>query len=206
MQWFNAANRRLVSSRRQIALQGVREGILLLPNNEYRLVLRVSTVNFELMSEAERDVLIDSYQSFLNALHVPLQILIRTRELDTQSYIDHFSSQLSHESEAQRLEQITAYCEFVSRLARSSQLLHRSLYIVIPLKDSEASFESIRENIQLRADIVSKRLLQMGIHTSKLDNREVLSLFYSFYAPSRSKRQPLTAATAARVEVPSWDA
>ena len=55
-----------VSSRKQIQIKGVKDNILLLPNNEYRVVLETSSVNFELKSEAEQDVLIDSFENFLN--------------------------------------------------------------------------------------------------------------------------------------------
>ena len=77
-----------VSSRNQIAIKEVRDGILVLPNNEHRLVIETSSVNFELKSEAEQDVLIDSFQTFLNSLPSQLQILIRIREVDIDQYVD----------------------------------------------------------------------------------------------------------------------
>ncbi len=43
------------NSRAQIAIKGVRDGILILPNNQYRAVLEVSSLNFELKSEEEQD-------------------------------------------------------------------------------------------------------------------------------------------------------
>ena len=69
------------SSRGQIAIKGVRDGILILPNNEYRAILQVSSLNFELRSEEEQDAIIDTYESFLNSVGTNLQILIRTREI-----------------------------------------------------------------------------------------------------------------------------
>lgn len=53
-----------VSSRKQIDIEGVRDGILILPDGHYRTVLNASSINFELKSEAEQDALIDTYQSF----------------------------------------------------------------------------------------------------------------------------------------------
>jgi hypothetical protein len=75
------------SSRRQIDIKGAKDGILLLPNNRYRSILKVSSLNFELKSEEEQDILIDTYESFLNSLGGPLQVLIRTREVDMDKYI-----------------------------------------------------------------------------------------------------------------------
>ncbi len=76
------------SSRHQIAVEGIRDGILLLPGNHYRTALQLSSINFELKSEAEQDALIDTYQSFLNSLATPLQIIIRIRELDMDKYLE----------------------------------------------------------------------------------------------------------------------
>ncbi|RKV98641.1 MAG: hypothetical protein D8G53_02340 [Candidatus Saccharimonas sp.] len=75
------------SARRQIALKGVRDGILLLPQNNYRAILSVSALNFELRSEDEQDAIIDTYESFLNSIGWPIQILVRTREIDMDGYL-----------------------------------------------------------------------------------------------------------------------
>ncbi|MFO0971391.1 MAG: hypothetical protein U0520_03545 [Candidatus Saccharimonadales bacterium] len=52
------------NSRQQIAIKGVRDGILILPGNQYRAVLEVSSLNFELKSEEEQDAIIDTYEAF----------------------------------------------------------------------------------------------------------------------------------------------
>ena len=63
------------SSRQQIAIKGVRDSVLILPDNHYRMILRISSVNFELKSEDEQDAIIETYQNFLNSLACPLQII-----------------------------------------------------------------------------------------------------------------------------------
>lgn len=53
-----------VSSRHQIDIREIRDGVLILPNRRYRAVLHVSPVNFELRSEDEQDAIIETYESF----------------------------------------------------------------------------------------------------------------------------------------------
>lgn len=60
----------------------------MLPNNEYRAILQVSSLNFELRSEEEQDAIIETYESFLNSVGSNLQILVRTREIDMDKYLD----------------------------------------------------------------------------------------------------------------------
>ncbi len=187
---------RKVSSRQQIAIEGVRDGILLLPGKQYRMVLEVSSVNFELKSEDEQDALIDAYQSFLNSLSSPLQILIRVREMDMDSYLSDFAARAVNETDEQYQRQIIAYGEFVRSLITTNRILARRFYVVIPYtSDPTNDFDLIREQLMLTADIVSKGLAKLGIRVQPLSSLEILDLFYSFYNPELAKVQPMTAQT-----------
>ena len=73
-------NKNKVSSRRQIRIKEVKDGILVLPENEYRLIVETSSINFELKSDEEQDILIDSFQNFLNSLDFSLQFFITLRK------------------------------------------------------------------------------------------------------------------------------
>ena len=87
------------SARNQIAIKGVRDGILILPNNQYRAILEVAALNFELRSDEEQDAIIDTYESVLNSVGVPLQILIRTREIDMDKYLEDLQDRRKDEKE-----------------------------------------------------------------------------------------------------------
>src|ERR1700687_5188381 len=100
------------SSRQQIDIKGVKDGVLMLPGNHYRMVLQVSSLNFELKSEEEQDALIDTYESFLNSIGSALQILIRTREIDMDKYLGELAERLDGEIEAIYRAQLINYDEF----------------------------------------------------------------------------------------------
>lgn len=92
-------SRRKTSSRQQISIKEVRDGILVLPKNKYCAVIETSSINFELKSDDEQDVLIDNFQNFLNSLPCPLQILVRIREVEVDRYLDQLSQNAQKESE-----------------------------------------------------------------------------------------------------------
>ena len=190
MSILKKSNKR-VSSRRQIAIQGVRQGILLLPGNKYRAVLQISSINFELKSEAEQDALIDTYQNFLNSLATPLQIVVSIRELDMDKYLEDFNAKLTGEKQAVYQNQIANYTEFVSSLITKNKILSRSFYVVLPFDGKEPDFDIVRAQLNLQVDIVSKGLARLGMQARRLDSLEILDLFYSFYSPAGAKRQPL---------------
>lgn len=184
------------SSRRQIAIEGVDDGMLILPSHKYRIILEASSINFELKSEDEQDALIDTYQAFLNGLACPLQIIIRVREMDMDTYLSAFRARVENEKEAIYQQQASQYGEFVQSLVFKNKILTRHFYIVIPFTgQANKNLSLVREQLALSSDIVSKGLARMGVHTKRLGSLEVLDLFYQFYSPGTAKRQSLTEQT-----------
>lgn len=183
------------SSRRQIAIKGVRDDVLLLPGNRYRMVLQVSSINFELKSEAEQDSVIDNYQSFLNSLSTPLQILVRVREMDMDKYMADFKQQLKDERLRIYREQIKNYTQFIKTLVTTNKILSRQFFLIIPYDGTEKDFTLVHEQLALSTDMVAKGLARLGMQARRLDSLEILDLFYSFYNPKLAKIQPLSAQT-----------
>jgi hypothetical protein len=184
------------SSREQIRLRGVKNDILYLPDNKYRIVLEVSSINFELKSEAEQDLIIDNYQNFLNSLPCSLQILFRIRSMDLDSYLGLFEEKIKTEKSAAQKLLLKNYSQFVKRLVSDSKILSRSFYIVLPIDSDEViEGEILGQQFKLLEDIIRKGLDHLGMKTRKLTGLEILDLFYSFYNPEKSKSQSITSQT-----------
>ena len=186
-----------VSSRRQIKIKEVKDDILVLPNNEYRVILETSSVNFELKSESEQDVLIDSFQNFLNSLNSQIQILIRVREVDIDHYLDDILKIKETEKEKKYQNQIDNYCSFIKNLVSGNKILSRKFFLVIPYQQDEKNkdFKLIKEQLRLLTEIVIKALEKLGMKARVLNSLEILDLFYSFYNPNQIKTQALSGQT-----------
>ena len=122
------------SSRGQIKIKEVRDGILILPKGEYRQVIETSSINFELKSDQEQDVLIDGFENFLNSLPSRLQILVRVREVDIDSYLEKISRSKQSEQEEVYKRQISNYSTFIKNLVIGNKILSRQFYISMPEK------------------------------------------------------------------------
>ncbi|MDD3938891.1 MAG: TraC family protein [Bacilli bacterium] len=180
------------SARTQVGIKEVRDGILIMPFNRYRAILSTSSVNFELQSEEEQDVIVDTFQTFLNSLNSPIQILIRVRELDIDRYIEDFQLKCAGEKEKIYLTQSRSYCEFIRKLVAGNKILSRRFYLIIPYESkSPVEFEVIKEQLNLEQEIIIKGLEKFGMNAKPLNSLEVLDLFYSFYRPDQAKTQPL---------------
>ncbi len=191
--WLFRKSKNKVSARRQIQIKEVKDDILILPNNEYRIAIESSSINFELKSEEEQDVLIDGFQNFLNSLSSQLQILIRVREVDINRYLEQIGKSKATEKETIYKDQIDNYSEFISDLVSGSKILSRRFYVIIPYHhtDSNKDFKLIKEQIHLSRDIVLRGLEKLGMKANALDSLELLELFYSFYNPDQIKSQEL---------------
>jgi hypothetical protein len=186
-----------ISSRKQIAIKCIKDNVLVLPNREYRLILETSSVNFELKSEAEQDVIIDAFQTFLNALPSPIQILVRVREIDIDTYTQDIERAKASEPEEIYKEQLTSYCQFVKELVSGNSILSRRFYLVIPYHRDEKyeDWGVVKEHLNLNKDIIVKGLERMQMKANVLSSLEIINLFYSFYNPESVKTQAITKET-----------
>lgn len=185
------------SSRGQIQIKEVVDNILVLPGNEYRQILETSSVNFELKSEEEQDVIIDSFQNFLNSLPCEIQILVRVREVDIDRYVEDIGKTKDKETIPAYKKQIEGYCSFVKKLVSGNKILSRHFYIVIPYKHTERhqDMKLIKEHLNLEKDIIIKGLERMQMKARSITGLEILNLFYGFYNPENLKTQAITRET-----------
>lgn len=184
------------SSRHQIAIKGVEDSILILPNDEYRVIIETSSINFHLMSEDEQDAVVDIYRAFLNSLSFPIQIVQKVRALDLDDYLKSFEAKQQGETTKIYKQQIGSYINYVKSLVKTNKILSRQFYIVIPYHTKgKETIEVAREQLANQLAIVEKGLSNVGIKTRLLTSLELLDLFYSSYNAANAKQQPLTEQT-----------
>ena len=195
--WLLTKSNNKISTRRQIQIKEVKDNILILPDNQFRMIIETSSINFELKSEEEQDVLIDNFQNFLNSLPSSLQILIRIREVDIDNYLERVGESKIHEKEKVYKNQIDNYQEFIQKLVIGNKILARRFYIIIPYTplDKNNDFKIIKEQMHLQRDIILRGLEKLGMKASPLNSLEILDLFYGFYNPSQTKTQELKSET-----------
>lgn len=180
------------SARTQVDIREVRDNVLVLSGNRCRTILSVSSVNFELLSEDEQDAILDAFQSFLNSLTSPIQVLVRVRELDIDRYLEDLHGSRSGETEETYKNQLDAYCGFIRSLVSGNRILSRHFYVVIPYDKAGSDFLLAKEQLAMEQEIVTKGLEKLGMTARQLTSLEILDLFYSFYRPEAAKLQPLT--------------
>jgi len=196
------------STQQYVDVDKIRDGVIVLKSGALRSVLLVSSINFDLKSTDEQNAVISQYQSFLNSLDFPVQIVVSSRRFDISSYVELLTGvEKQQENELLRF-QISEYKSFIKNLTDVSNIMSKYFYIVIPFspvedktsglggklfgifQTKEASndtgqlFETYRSQLLQRVEHVSAVLSGTGVHLSQLNTEEIIELLYNSYNPS----------------------
>ncbi len=208
------------STQNSLLVAELRENMAVMNDGSFRVVVACKSINFDLMSSVEREAVEFSYQSFLNSLYFPVQILVRSQRVDIGPYLDRLEK-------VRRLQEnmllgvlMDDYLDFIDGLAQEANIMDKSFYIIIPYYPSgdvdsvvnnskgmlgalfnpqqqnvvninKKTYEKAKDEMKNHADAVMSGLFQMGVHAAQLNTKEIGELLYSFYNPDTAVRETL---------------
>ncbi len=194
-----------VATQQFLDIAEIKEDVIVLKNGSFRGVLAVSSINYDLKSSEEQDAIINQYQGFLNSLDFPIQILISSRKLNINSYIEFLDGKEKEQtSELLRL-QTAEYRNFIKQLVTVSNIMDKNFYIVLPFSPIEnknkgffgnlfnifnpkknisqkrEDFETYKTQLFQRMDHLAAGLSGLGIRVTPLRTQELIELLYNSY-------------------------
>lgn len=205
------------STQENVPIAGVKDGIVILKDGQYRLILEVTAVNFSLKSEEEQNSLVLQYQGFLNSIHFPIQIIIRSKRLDLAPYINKIKGLAEKQNNELLRIQTSDYVDFVGQLINLANIMKKTFYVSIgyqplnigqgtildkffnrkqsaDLRISDEEFAHNTKEIMQRGQNVAQGLGSMGLHCKQLSTEEIIELFYGIYNPEVAGKERLTEA------------
>lgn len=204
------------STQQHLAIEDIRDDLVILKNGMISLVLEVNALNFDLLSEKEQDVKIMNFAGLLNSLEFPFQIVIRTERTDITNYIDRLRVYREKQISDALKNQIDIYIQFINNLTVNKDILDKTFYVVIPETGSSVQKTSALKqffgkkeriiNVNNIMDEVKPRLLpkrdqfikqfkNIGLTAFQLDNERLIRLYYSMYDPDKTGISKLELAT-----------
>ncbi len=194
----------------------IRDNFLVLKNGGIRAILKATSINFNLKSEQEQNAITAGYQGFLNSLEFPVQIVVRSKKLDIDNYIDKIKDIGEKQKNKLLKDQTLEYADFVKKLVEYTDIMQKDFYVIVPYdpirsrgvpliqkflrrlkpKDSYADikkrhkeFENLKKQVAQRINIVESGLGNCGIKTDKLQTEQLIELFYNLYNPQISRTE-----------------
>jgi hypothetical protein len=212
------------STQKYLDIAAIQDDLVVLNDGSVRGVLLVSSINFDLKSEDEQRAIIGSYVGFLNTLDHPLQIVVQSRPLNIDDYINQLKAvEKEHTNELLRM-QIADYIQFVSELLTLEKIMSKKFFVVVPYSQvgntkknfanrlsatfstakvvrlSRKRFAEASTELEKNCNFITAGLSGMGVNSQRLNTQALIELYYNSYNPDLFQKQPLEDINKLKVE------
>lgn len=196
-----------------VAIKKVKDGIIHLKKGGICRILMVSGVNFDLKSEAEQNMILGSFQNFLNTLDFSTQFFIHSRKVNINEYLKKMRERKDQETNELLKIQIEEYVSFIQSFIEQNDIILKSFFVIVPYefthikeasgilpffggktknqKDEEEMTQKDVQQLNHRVDSVISGLEQIGLRVVPLEDDEIIELFYNLYNPQLVEKKGL---------------
>lgn len=199
-----------------VAIDEIREGIVVLKNGGLRAVLMTGSRNLELESIDSQNAVISAYADFVNSFDWPIQIIIHSRKLDINPYLQNLEEKLKTQENELLKIQTAEYIDFIKSFVTLADIMIKRFYVGIPFDPiesrtegpiekitslfpkspknvvlSEEKFREYKNQLLQRVDHTILTLAHVGIKASQLQTDELVELFYNLYNPEELEKHAI---------------
>ena len=191
-----------------VPIKEIRKGTIVLKDGGLRAIVAVSSINLALKSTEEQMATISQFQSFLNSVDFPIQIVVQSRKLDIRPYLVMLDEKMKEQREPLLKIQTAGYISFIKEFTEQVAIMRKYFYVVVPYEEAaistkkgtlgrlfgnkpseskkagdETDFEERRTQLDERVSVISSGLQSCGARTERLQTEEVIELFYKTFNP-----------------------
>jgi len=211
------------STQRYLNISEIRDNTIIVDDGTLRSIVMVSSINFALKNEDEQNAIIGAYVSFLNNLGFPLELVIHSRELNIENYLNNLREKEKAQTNELLKAQTAEYIDYVAELVSLGKIMNKRFYVVISynpmsddkkgfiarvgeifspsslLKMKQDKFDRLKKELDRRVDSVVGGLASIGLNVVELDTQALIEMMYNVYNPKVSSNQPLKDVNTLRV-------
>lgn len=212
------------STQKYLQIAEIKDDTIVMKDGSLRSVILVSSINFALKSEDEQNAIISAYVGFLNSLNSPLQIVIQSRKLDLDSYLELLIEAEKKQTNDLLKIQMAEYRQYITELVEMGNIMTKRFYIIVPhdpfrkkargfwsrasdlfsptsaVSLSQRIFNSRQKELFSIVDKVISGLSSMGLKSQVLDTQALIELFYTTYNQTVAKNQKIEDLNKLRME------
>ncbi len=206
-----------LSTQELIEANRIERDAVILRGGGLRRILLVSGLNFELRSEDEQNIALAGYQNFLNGLDFPIQIMIHSRKINIDDYIEELGATQAGEKNQLLAGLIGEYRGFIASLVAHNPIMEKKFFVVVPYDpyfadagiailravgaifgrkkppaDTAEQGESLDASfvkLNERTEQAIAGLAQIGLRAVPLMKDELVELFYNLANPETVERR-----------------
>jgi hypothetical protein len=145
-----------------------------------------------------------------------MQIVIQSRELDIDNYLEYLKDKEKEQTNKLLKLQTADYIQYIKELTSLGRIMSKRFLVTVPydpltdkrkgffsslkealrpatvIKLKEKTFDRYQEMLGRRLESVIGGLESMGVSVARLDTQSLIELYYKTYNPETSKNQQLT--------------
>ncbi len=204
------------TTQKYLPISEIKDDTVVLKDGTIRAAILVSSINFALKSEDEQNAIIQSYTQFLNSFEFPVQIVIQSRQLDIDEYLERLEKMEKEQTNELLKMQTREYHKFISELIELADIMSKRFYVIVPydpiykkqakkftdqvrelfapsrvISLKKSQFEKYRTELSKRIDFIISGLSGMGLKAVALDTQSLIELYYNTYNPETYDQQQL---------------
>jgi hypothetical protein len=188
------------TTQEHLPVEDIVDDMVVLKDGNCAMVLQVSSVNFDLLSEREQSSLVFAYGGILNSLNFNIQILIRTKTKDISSYLKNLKNYEEKQTNPLLKDRIISYQKFIEEMVKKNDVLSKLFFIVIPFSTMELGIgaivssttkkmpfeksyilEKAKASLEPKRDHLLRLFSRIGLEIKPVKTKELIELFYSIY-------------------------
>ena len=199
------------STQQFVSIQKIKDGVVYLKKGGLRRVVIVGGINFDLKSEAEQNLILSTFQNFINTLDFSVQFFIHSRKVNVERYLEKMAEHKEKEESELLKIQIEEYANFIRTFVEQNNIVSKTFFVVVPY-DISATVEQAKgifsflnkdkgdgssveqghlQQLTQRVDEVIDGLSQIGLRGVALEDEELTELFYNLYNPEFIEKKEL---------------
>jgi len=196
-----------------VDIDRIENGVIYLKGGAMRKIVMVDGINFDLKSDEEQSIIIQTYQNLINALDFSIQINVHSRKLNIDGYLENLRNRLAKETNELLKIQLEEYLDFVTSFVKGNAIMAKSFFIIVPydpvsmpttakrflpkaLGGKVVSTEttetgenkdiqtSHHNQLQQRVDEIITNLREIGLRAIALEDPELIEIYFDYYNPS----------------------
>jgi len=207
------------STQDHLPIEDIVDGIVILKDGSCAMIMQLSSVNFDLLSEQEQTSLVYAYGGILNSLNFSIQIMIKSTTKDVGVYLKNLANAEKQQTNELLKKRILSYRKFIEETVKRNDVLSKSFYLIVKFSTLEMGIKSVgkqsikevfnvkknsktelpfpkeyilekaKESLEPKKDHIIRLFLRLGLDIKPLNNKQLIEMFYTIYNENVAETQ-----------------
>ncbi|MCK4492194.1 MAG: PrgI family protein [Candidatus Altiarchaeales archaeon] len=172
--WISPAAKRLMG------VKAIKGDAVFLSNSKVVGVINVTPMNFGVLNKEDQDTVIYGFLQFVNSLDFPIQICMKSVNLDLDSYLSEIRRRILQRDDKMAMAYFEHFSKYLGDYISENKIYDRLFYIIVPGK-KHWDERQVLANLESRCHDLMASLSHSGIIADRLDNKQLLKFYASYF-------------------------